>query len=101
MDYKSFQPRYTDSISMPKFKYTAYTVCCILQDRRTPFSSIGRSMLKMLVMTTGEFEFDKIFIYDQELVDEGLSLFLPELTAVLWVIFIIIMPILFSNLLVM
>ena len=58
-------------------------------------------MLKMLVMTTGEFEFDTIFMYDQELYDEGLSLFLPELTAVLWVIFIIIMPILFSNLLVM
>ena len=74
---------------------------CILQDRRTPFSTIGRSMLKTLVMTTGEFEFDTIFINDQELVDEGLSLFIPELTAIMWVIFIIIMPILFSNLLVM
>ena len=57
-------------------------------------------MLKTLVMTTGEFEFDTIFINDQELVDEGLSLFLPELTAIMWVIFIIVMPILFSNLLV-
>jgi len=57
-------------------------------------------MLKTLVMTTGEFEFDTIFLNDQELVDEGLSLFLPELTAIIWVIFIIIMPILFSNLLV-
>ena len=91
---------------MPKLKFTACTVATlciyiILQDRRTPFSSIGRSMLKMLVMTTGEFEFDTIFMYDQELYDEGLSLFLPELTAIMWVIFIIIMPILFSNLLVM
>lgn len=72
----------------------------ILQDRRTPFSNIGSSMLKTLVMTTGEFEFDTIFINDQELVDEGLELFLPELTAIMWVVFIIIMPILFSNLLV-
>ena len=75
-------------------------VTCILQDRRTSFSSISRSMLKTLVMTTGEFEFDTIYINDQELVDEGLSLFLPELTGIFWVIFIIIMPILFSNLLV-
>ena len=76
-------------------------VTCILQDRRTSFSSISRSMLKTLVMTTGEFEFDTIYINDQELVDDGLSLFLPELTGIFWVIFIIIMPILFSNLLVM
>ena len=72
----------------------------MLQDRRTPFSTVARSMLKTLVMTTGEFEFDTIFINDQELVDEGVSLFLPELTAIFWVIFIIIMPIIFSNLLV-
>ena len=57
-------------------------------------------MLKTLVMTTGEFEFDTILINDQELVDEGLRLFLPELTGIFWVIFIIIMPIIFSNLLV-
>ena len=61
---------------------------------------MSRSMLKTLVMTTGEFEFDTLYINDQELVDEGLSLFLPELTGIFWVIFIIIMPILFSNLLV-
>ena len=76
-------------------------VTCILQDRRTSFSSISRSMLKTLVMTTGEFEFDTIYINDQELVEDGLSLFLPELTGIFWVIFIVIMPILFSNLLVM
>ena len=57
-------------------------------------------MLKTLVMTTGEFEFDTLYIDEQELVDEGLSLFLPELTGIFWVIFITIMPIIFSNLLV-
>lgn len=75
-------------------------VFCILQDRRTPFQSLGRSMLKTLVMTTGEFEFDTIFINDQELVDEELSLFIPWLTALIWIIFVIVMPIIFSNLLV-
>jgi len=57
-------------------------------------------MLNTLVKTTGEFEFDTTFINDQELVDEGLSLFLPELTVIMWVMFIIVMPILFGNLLV-
>jgi len=57
-------------------------------------------MLKTLVMTTGEFEFDTLFINDQELVDEGVNLFLPELKAIMWVIFIFVMPILFGNLLV-
>ena len=76
------------------------TLFFILQGRRTPFSNVARSMLKTLVMTTGEFEFDTIFINDQELVDEGLSLLFPWLTALMWVIFVIVMPILFSNLLV-
>ena len=57
-------------------------------------------MVTTLAMTAGEFEYDTIFIHDQELVDEGLSLLLPELTGIIWVTFIIIMPILFSNLLV-
>jgi len=57
-------------------------------------------MLNTLVMTTGEFEFDTIFINDQNLFDQGLSLFLPELTTIMWVMFIIVMPILFGNLLV-
>ena len=70
------------------------------QDRRTPFSNIGRSLLKTLVMTTGEFEFDTIFINEQDLVDDGLVLLFPTLTTILWVIFIVTMPILFNNLLV-
>ena len=57
-------------------------------------------MLKTLVMTTGEFEFDTIFINNQELVDDGVVLLFPALTSVLWIIFIVIMPILFNNLLV-
>ena len=51
-------------------------------------------------MTAGEIEYYTIFINDQELVDEGLSLLLPELTGIIWVIFVIVMPVLFSNLLV-
>ena len=57
-------------------------------------------MLKTLVMTTGEFEFDTIFINEQALVDEGLDLLFPTLTTIVWIIFIVTMPILFNNLLV-
>ena len=56
-------------------------------------------MLKTLVMTTGEFEFDTIYINDEELASET-SLAYPIEFTILWVVFIIMMPILFSNLLV-
>ena len=51
-------------------------------------------------MTTGEFEFDTIFINEQDLVDDGLELLFPTLTTILLIIFIVTMPILFNNLLV-
>ena len=57
-------------------------------------------MLKTLVMTTGEFEFDTIFVNDQDLIDDGLVIPFPTLTTILWIIFVVTMPILFSNLLV-
>ena len=51
-------------------------------------------------MTTGEFEFDTIFINEQDLVDDGLVLLFPVITSTLWIAFIVTMPILFNNLLV-
>ena len=68
------------------------------QGKRTPFADIGRSMLKTLVMTTGEFEFDTI--YNNEELASEISLPYPIEFTILWVVFIIMMPILFSNLLV-
>ena len=70
-----------------------------LQDKRSPFCNIRRSILKTLVMTTGEFEFDTIYLNydDEEFID---NLAYPVEFTVLWIVFIIMMPILFSNLLV-
>ena len=51
-------------------------------------------------MTTGEFEFDTIYINDQDSVDDGLVLLFPAVTSILWIVFIVTMPILFNNLLV-
>ena len=68
------------------------------QDQRTPltFSNIWRSVLKTLVMTTGELDFDTIYLND----DDTMRLAYPIEFTILWVVFIIMMPILFSNLLV-
>jgi len=51
-------------------------------------------------MTTGEFEFDTIYVNEQDDVDDGISLAFPVETTIFWVIFVVMMPILFSNLLV-
>ena len=57
-------------------------------------------MLKTLVMTTGELDFNDIYINDQEMVDDNISLAYPIEFTIFWIVFIIMMPILFSNLLV-
>ena len=58
----------------------------------TAFEKFPQSCVKTLVMTTGEFEFDKIFFSS--------TVSYPYTTYILWIIFIILMPILFNNLLV-
>ena len=60
------------------------------------FSDPRRSVLKTLVMTTGEFDFDTIYLND----DDSRELAYPIEFTILWVVFVIMMPILFSNLLV-
>ena len=72
-----------------------------MQGERSAFSSPGRSLAKTAVMTTGELDFDGIFFNSQEDAEGGNDLFYPHIAYFLWIVFIIIMPILLSNLLVM
>ena len=65
--------------------------CMSVQDR-DPFRNPGRSLVKTMVMTTGEFEFDTIFFAD--------TLDFAVVSYILWIIFIILMPVLLTNLLV-
>ena len=51
-------------------------------------------------MTTGELDFDGIFFNSQEDADDGNNLFYPHVAYFLWIVFIVMMPILLSNLLV-
>jgi transient receptor potential cation channel subfamily A protein 1 len=67
--------------------------------RRTPFSTPARSLLKTITMTTGEFEFDTIFRQSPEVNTEE-EIPYPPISYLLWIAFIILMPILLTNLLV-
>ena len=67
---------------------------------RSAFSSPGRSLVKTMVMTTGEFDFDGIFFNSQEDAEDGNDLFYPQIAYILWIVFIILMPIILTNLLV-
>ena len=53
--------------------------------------------MKTLTMTTGEFDFDVTFRQDN---NQGRDIQYPFASNVLWILFIIMMPILLTNLLV-
>ena len=61
------------------------------------FENPARSMFKTITMTTGELDFDSLFQHGSPIGDQ-----LPYLAAsiIIWIIFIILMPILLTNLLV-
>ena len=73
----------------------------VINFQRSPFSNPVRSLLKLVTMKAGEFEFDDIFRLDpngdrdgeEEIPFEGLSY-------ILWIVFIVLMPILLTNMLV-
>ena len=58
----------------------------------TAFEMFPESCVKTVVMTTGEFEFEEIFFSS--------TIPYPYTTYALWIVFIIVMPVLFNNLLV-
>lgn len=70
----------------------------------SPFADPARSILKTMTMTTGEFEFDDIFQQTPGGVMSAAeipgSIPFPIVSYILWIIFLILMPILLTNLLV-
>ncbi|XP_019851378.1 PREDICTED: transient receptor potential cation channel subfamily A member 1 homolog [Amphimedon queenslandica] len=68
---------------------------------RTPFMNSWRSIVKTMTMTTGEFEFDSTFRQTGSQSEAGSDdIQFPFASYVLWILFLILMPILFINLLV-
>ena len=79
------------SLIFPPFNYM----------QRSPFKNAGTSIAKVLSMTTGNFDYDNTFRQDSS----GESDFEEELpflpvTYILWITFVILMPLLLNNLLV-
>ncbi len=69
--------------------------------QRSPFSTPARSLLKTMTMTTGEFEFDTIFRQDPAgESDDAEEIPFRTISYILWIVFVIIMPILLTNMLV-
>lgn len=72
---------------------------CVKQDtlviQPSPFSSPASSLLKITSMTAGDFSFNTIF----GLESDGMISF-PAISYILWILFIVVMPILFTNMLV-
>ena len=64
--------------------------------QRNAFSNPGRAIVKVMTMTTGELDYDAIF-HQQEGEEE--IAFLP-VSSILWVIFLVLIPVLLNNLLV-
>lgn len=71
---------------------------------RSPFSDPARSILKTMTMTTGEFEFDNIFQQTpggaSSVAEIPGDIPFQVVSYLLWIIFLILMPILLTNLLV-
>ena len=64
----------------------------------SPFRNAGLSFIKTMVMTIGEFEYDNIFGHSND--SSRLLTSFPEVAYILWIVFLIVMPILVTNLLV-
>lgn len=62
-----------------------------------PFRSPASSLFKTITMTTGEFDFDPLFNQGG---DEEEEVPYNAVSVILWIIFIVLMPILLMNLLV-
>ena len=69
-----------------------------LISKRTPFHDPGRTIVKTMTMTTGEFEFDRVFRQDNSTEVDDIQYGVVSYT--LWILFLILMPILLTNLLV-
>jgi hypothetical protein len=67
----------------------------------SPFANPGHSLLKTIAMSIGDLEYDQLFRQPTGGSSDSVpEIPFPEISYVLWIVFIILIPILFSNLLV-
>ena len=71
------------------------------QIQRSPFSSAARSLVKIMAMTAGDFDFGGTFRLDPSGESDGAEeIPFPPISYIVWLLFVIIMPILLINMLV-
>ena len=69
--------------------------------QRSPFSTPGISLIKLMSMTAGDFDFDSIFRLDPAGgSDDAEEIPFPPVSYLLWIVFVVVMPILLTNMLV-
>ena len=71
--------------------------------QRSPFANPFRALIKTMTMTTGELDYESIFHYSSggSAQDELVSdIPFPVISFILWIVFLILMPILLANMLV-
>ena len=75
--------------------------CTSMFFQRTPFSTPVLTLLNIMTMTTGEFDYSGIFHLTPSGADETFhDIPFPTVSYILWILFIILMPILLTNMLV-
>ncbi|XP_065890705.1 transient receptor potential cation channel subfamily A member 1 homolog isoform X2 [Dysidea avara] len=67
-----------------------------MQEVTTPYNTPAYSLMRSLVMTTGELDYSDTFQFG----DEGDGISYNFMSNFLWIVFIVLMPILFANLLI-
>ena len=68
---------------------------------RSPFSSMFTSLWKVMTMITGEMDYESIFRQSSSgTTDPDPPLPFPEISHLLWIVFLVMIPILLGNLLV-
>ena len=78
------------------YVYSCHSNCTSSILQRNAFSHPGRAIVKVMTMTTGELDYDEIF--HQQEGEEELA-FLP-VSFILWIVFLVLIPVLLNNLLV-
>lgn len=89
-------------LQLTVFHTTSFThQCCFYFLQRSPFAPRTTAMMKIMSMAAGDFNFDTVFRLSPSGASESTQeILFPPISYILWIIFVILMPILFTNMLV-
>ena len=89
-------------IAVTVFNTTSFAhQCCFYFLQRSPFTLLTTAMMKIMSMTAGDFSFDIVFRRcPSGESEDAQDILFPPISYILRIIFVILMPILFTNMLV-